>query len=216
MRIGKMVNFNFQIIIKNKKYSLTNNLVLNFYYFTMKLRILPLLLFTITFCEAQISKKVKMLAEPLDTIQYAESSHIGIGGERSKLYDDFRKLAKNATNDELFYLAKNGSNSLRLYSGKELFKRNDKRFLEIYQYYHDNPLFMKYIDGCMGKEDNITNHLMDEMYAAKEIISIRDSISKEKTDNFTKAQLKTTNDEGYEKLKKKEIQFFLDHLVKKK
>jgi len=182
----------------------------------MKLRILPLLLLTITFCEAQISEKVKMLVKSLDTIQYAESSHIGIGGERSKLYDDFRKLAKTATNDELFYLAKNGSNSLKLYSGKELFKRNDKRFLEIYQYYNDHPVMMKYVNGCVGKKDNIATHLMDEIYAAKEIISIRDSISKEKTDNFTKAQLKSIEDEGYKKLKQKEIQFFLDHLVKKK
>ena len=174
------------------------------------------LLFTVIFCEAQISEKVKMLAKPLDTIQYAESSHIGIGGERSKLYDDFRKLAKTATNNELFYLAKNGSNSLKLYSGKELFKRNDKRFLEIYQYYNDHPVMMKYVNGCVGKKDNIATHLMDEIYAAKEIISIRDSISKEKTDNFTKAQLKSIEDEGYKKLKKKEIQFFLDHLVKKK
>lgn len=174
------------------------------------------LLFTVIFCEAQISEKVKMLVKSLDTIQYAESSHIGIGGERSKLYDDFRKLAKNATNDELFYLAKNGSNSLRLYSGKELFKRNDKRFLEIYQYYNNHPVLMKYVNGCVVKKDNIATHLMDEMYAAKEIISIRDSISKEKTDNFTKAQLKSIEDEGYKKLKQKEIHFFLDHLVKKK
>lgn len=182
----------------------------------MKWKSTIFLLFTITFCEAQISKKVKMLASPLDTIQYAESSHIGIGGERSKMYDDFRKLAKTATNDELFYLAKNGSNSLKLYSGKELFKRNDKRFLEIYQYYNDHPVMIKYVNGCVAKKDNIATHLMDEIYAAKEIISIRDSISKEKTDNFTKAQLKSIDDEGYKKLKKKEIQFFLDHLVKKK
>lgn len=182
----------------------------------MKLNSTIFLLLTTFFCEAQISKKVKMLASPLDTIQYAESSHIGIGGERSKLYDDFRKLAKTATNDELFYLAKNGSNSLKLYSGKELFKRNDKRFLEIYQYYNDHPVMMKYVNGCVGKKDNIATHLMDEIYAAKEIISIRDSISKEKTDNFTKAQLKSIDDEGYKKLKKKEIQFFLDYLLKKK
>lgn len=180
----------------------------------MKLRMLPLLLFTITFCEAQISKKVKMLASPLDTIQYAESSHIGIGGERSKLYDDFRKLAKTATNNELFYLAKNGSNSLKLYSGKELFKRNDKRFLEIYQYYNDHPVMMKYVNGCVGKKDNIATHLMDEMYAAKEIISIRDSISKEKTDNFTKAQLKSIEDEGYKKLKIENVKYFLKEIKK--
>ncbi|MBL7880233.1 MAG: hypothetical protein JNN23_10355 [Chryseobacterium gambrini] len=153
-----------------------------------------------------------MLAEPLDTIQYAESSHIGIGGERSKLYDDFRKLAKTATNDELFYLAKNGSNSLKLYSGKELFKRNDKRFLEIYQYYNDHPVMMKYVNGCVGKKDNIAVHLMDEIYAAKEIISIRDSISKEKTDNFTKAQLKSINDEGYKTLKIKNVEYFLNKI----
>lgn len=96
----------------------------------MKLRILPLLLFTITFCEAQISKKIKMLASLLDTIQYAESSHIGIGGERSKLYDDFRKLAKTATNDELFYLSKNGNNSLNCTQGKNFLKEMINDFLK--------------------------------------------------------------------------------------
>lgn len=180
----------------------------------MKLRMFPLLLFTVIFCEAQISEKVKMLAKPFDTIQYAESSHIGIGGERSKLYDDFRKLARIATNDELFYLAKNGSNSLRLYSGKELFKRNDKRFLEIYQYYYDNPLFMKYIDGCVGERNDIKSYFKGEIYSAKEIITIRDSILKEKTNKFTKVQLKSINDEGYKTLKIKSVEYFLNEIKK--
>ncbi|WP_428069933.1 hypothetical protein [Chryseobacterium gambrini] len=101
-----------------------------------------------------------------------------------------------------------------MYSEKELFKRNDKRFLEIYEYYNDHPVWMKYVNGCVGKKDNIATHLMDEIYAAKEIISIRDSISREKTDNFTKVQLKSIDDEGYKKLKIENVKYFLREIKK--
>ncbi|REC52843.1 MULTISPECIES: hypothetical protein [Chryseobacterium] len=71
---------------------------------------------------------------------------------------------------------------------------------------------MKYVNGCVVKKDNIATHLMDEIYAAKEIISIRDSISKEKTDNFTKAQLKSINNEGYKTLKIRSVEYFLNKI----
>ncbi|WP_343663958.1 hypothetical protein [Chryseobacterium mucoviscidosis] len=45
---------------------------------------------------------------------------------------------------------------------------------------------MKYIDGCVGERNDIKSYFKGEIYSAKEIITIRDSISKEKTDNFTK------------------------------
>lgn len=182
----------------------------------MKLRLICIFL-TISFISnAQISRKLKDKVEIIDKKFFDIILQTYDNKSYEELYTLYSEISKTATNDELFYLAKNGSNSLKLYSGKELFKRNDKRFLEIYQYYNDHPVLMKYVNGCVGKKDNIATHLMDEIYAAKEIISIRDSISKEKTDNFTKAQLKSIEDEGYKKLKQKEIQFFLDHLVKKK
>lgn len=50
---------------------------------------------SISFFIAQISKKVKELAKPLETISYAESSHIGIGGEKSEIYNYFKNWKDN-------------------------------------------------------------------------------------------------------------------------
>lgn len=172
--------------------------------------IIYFLLLQASFINAQISQKVKVLAKPLDTIDYAESSHVGAGGEPSIIYGYFKKLSKLAKNDEIYFFTKNGSNSLKLYSSLELFKRNDKRFLEIYKFYSDNPLIMKYQMGCVGKRENIISYLKGEIYSAKEIISLRDSILIEKQqDAGTKAQLKSIKEEGYNKLTQKDLEFYL-------
>jgi len=77
----------------------------------MKFTTVLLIFFLPFFCRAQISREVKILAKPLDTIDYVESSHVGISGQKSKIYNYFKKLSKIANNDELYYFAKNGSNS---------------------------------------------------------------------------------------------------------
>ncbi len=180
----------------------------------MRTKIFILFLFQIYFLNAQLSNKVKELTKPLDTISYAESSHTGIGGEESKIYNYFKALAKVAKNDELYYLARNGSNSLKLYSSQELFKRNDKRFVKIYQYYHDHPLFMKYTEGCVGKRSDITSYLKNEIYSAKEIVILRDSILKEKKSNFNESQLKSIYEEGYKELSLKNLKFYFNEIQK--
>ncbi|MFS4431794.1 hypothetical protein [Chryseobacterium sp. S90] len=164
---------------------------------------------------AQVSDAVKKLAKPLDHISYAESSHIGAGGEESKIYNQFKKVAKIATNDELFYFAMNGSNALKVYSGKELFKRNDKRFLEIYTFYSSNPLIMKYTLGCVGKNKNIAEFLKDEVYSAQDYISLRDELLKNnKQDEIGKTQLKQIKAMGYGKLTEEEIMLVRKDLKK--
>lgn len=167
--------------------------------------------FLLTFClimyNAQVSDAVKKLAKPLENISYAESSHIGAGGEESKIYNQFKKVAQSATNDELYYFAMNGSNALKVYSGKELFKRNDKRFLEIYSFYSSNPLMMKYTLGCVGKNKNIAEFLKDEVYSAQDYISLRDMLLKNnnKQDEIEKTQLKQIKELGYGKLTEEDI-----------
>ncbi|GAA5086066.1 hypothetical protein GCM10023210_07500 [Chryseobacterium ginsengisoli] len=163
---------------------------------------------------AQLSNKAKILAKRLDTLLYAESSHIGIDGEENRIYNYFKKLSKIASNDELYYFAKNGSNALKLYSSKELLKRNDKRFLEIYKYYSDNPLIMKYWEGCISKKENIANYLKGELYSAKFIVSLRDSILKEKRSNLIESQLKSIYEEGYKNLSQKNLDFYLNEIEK--
>lgn len=178
----------------------------------MKIKFILFLVFYSYSVNAQVSFKVKQLAKPLDTISYAESSHIGIGGENSKIYDYFRKLSKIAKNDELYYYAKNGSNALKLYSSQKLLKRNDKRFPEIYQYYHDNPLIMKYQNGCIIKKDNITAYLKNEVHSAKDIISLRDSLLQEKRRDLIKNQLTSIYVEGYGKLSQKNLKSYLKEI----
>ncbi|MGR3856415.1 hypothetical protein [Chryseobacterium indologenes] len=68
--------------------------------------------FSLTISNAQVSEAVKKLAQPLDNVSYAESPNIGVGGEKSKIYNQFKKVAKIASNDELYYYAMNGSNAL--------------------------------------------------------------------------------------------------------
>ncbi|RLJ33571.1 hypothetical protein CLU97_3056 [Chryseobacterium sp. 7] len=157
---------------------------------------------------AQVSDAVKKLAKPLENISYAESSHIGAGGDESKIYNQFKKVAQAANNEELYYFAMNGSNALKIYSGKELFKRNDKRFLDIYTFYSNNPLIMKYTLGCVGKNKNIAEFLKDEVYSAPFYISLRDQLLKneDKQDEIVKTQLAQIKEEGYGKLTEEDVE----------
>jgi len=180
-----------------------------FYIYNMKIKIAFLLVFQLYFINAQISQKVKALAKPLDTIDYAESSHVGIDGESSIIYGYFKEISKTAKNDELYFFAKNGSNSLRLYSSQELLKRNDKRFLEIYKFYFDNPLIMKYKMGCVGNKENISTYLKNDIYMATDIVSMRDTLLRTEKDKFIQAQLESIKEEGYGKLTQKNLEFYL-------
>ncbi|MGG1921395.1 hypothetical protein AB1278_06275 [Chryseobacterium sp. NRRL B-14798] len=173
-----------------------------------------LITFIYTGYNAQVSDTVKKLAQPLSTLSYAESSHIGYGGEESKIYNQFKKIAKTASNDELYYYAMNGSNALRVYSAKELFKRNDKRFLVIYTFYYNNPLMMKYTLGCVGENKNISEFLKDEVYSAQDYISLRDHLlkNKDKQDEMSKLQLSQIRDHGYGKLTEENVNSVKKHL----
>lgn len=173
-----------------------------------------LIIFNITSYKCQISDKVKSLAQPLENISNAESSHIGVDGRESEIYNQFKKLAKVANNEELYYFAKNGSNALRLYSSQELFKRNDNRFLDLYKFYFENPLIITYKMGCVGYKKNIADFLKMEVYSSKEIIELRDILLKEKNtlDDLDKIQLKQIKDMGYNTLSQENIAYTIKQI----
>lgn len=175
-----------------------------------------LLVVNIVFYHAQVSDAVKKMAQPLNTLSYADSSHIGYGGEESKIYNQFKKIAKIASNDELYFYAMNGSNALRVYSGQELFKRNDKRFLGVYTFYSSNPLIMQYTLGCVTQNKNISEFLKDEVYSAQDYISLRDQLlkSKDKHDEISKIQLRQITDQGYGKLTEENVKSVKKQLEK--
>ena len=107
-------------------------------------------------CFSQISNEVVELSKKLDTIYYAESSHIGIGGESSRVFSLFTPINLKATNYELYHFAINGSNSLRLYSSQSLVDRKDIKKIEyLYRFYLRYPIKISYQDGCVVELLNI-------------------------------------------------------------
>ncbi|GAA4151710.1 hypothetical protein GCM10022217_05810 [Chryseobacterium ginsenosidimutans] len=183
----------------------------------MKLKIFILSFFQICFLQAQLSHKVKELAKPLDSISYAESSNIGIAGEKSIVYDYFKKLSAIATNDELYYFARNGSNSLKFYSSTELFERKDNRFLEIYKYHSENPFTIRYQSGCVISRSNITQLLKSHISSKKYLFTIRNEFRAELKNNTLSTNMKKALkqiEKDCKKISMKSIEFYLAEIEK--
>lgn len=178
-----------------------------------------IIIFTLLFplFNAQISNNVRELSKSLDTISYAEAPHIDIDGHESKIYNYFKKLSKIANNDELYFFAKHGSNSLRIYSSQELFKRNDKRFLEVYQFYSENSLLITYQLGCIKSKKNITQFLADEVFGTEEILTMRDQLKKQNKNNHLENFMKKTLielEENYKNLTQEDLKFYQNEIEK--
>ena len=101
------------------------------------------------FSFGQLSSNKQKLIQPLLKIDYAESENVGAGGEYSEVYRSFANIKGKLTNQDLLILALNSSNSLRFYSCVELIHRNDKDVINLYVYYSDYPLKIRYLDGCV-------------------------------------------------------------------
>ncbi|WP_133943100.1 hypothetical protein [Epilithonimonas xixisoli] len=126
-------------------------------------KVLFVLIFIISFFSfGQLSPNKQKLIKPLLTIDYAESENIGVGGEYSEIYKSFENIKGKLTNQDLLILALNSSNSLRFYSCVELIHRNDKDVINLYVYYSDYPLKMKYLNGCLASNENISDLIYQE------------------------------------------------------
>lgn len=114
------------------------------------------------FSFGQLSPNQQKLIKPLLKIDYAESKNIGAGGEYSEIYRSFANIKGKLTNQDLLILAKNSSNSLRFYSCVELIHRNEKKIINVYKYYRDYPLRMKYLNGCLEGNESIADIIYQE------------------------------------------------------
>lgn len=125
-----------------------------------------LLLFSVSIQSilSQFSSQVSELSKKLDTIHYAESSHVGIAGKPSIIFSDYRKIDSIATNEELFHFAKNGSNSLRFYSLKSLVIRKDiEKIIWLYEFYSAFPMTVSYQSGCEVQAISLTDVIKNQL-----------------------------------------------------
>lgn len=137
-------------------------------------------------------------------IDYAESENVGAGGEYSEVYRSFANIKGKLTNQDLVILAKNSSNSLRFYSCLELIHRNDNEIVNLYKYYRDYPLKMKYLNACLGSIENVAD-LINQEY--ENIFDIKKTLELELA--------KLNNKEKEESSVYKEWQITLDDINKK-
>lgn len=94
-----------------------------------QMNIILLLFFLPIISFGQLSSKNQRLIKPLLNESNAESSHVGIRGSKSKVYQKFENIKNQLSNDDLFYLAKNSNDVLRIYSSEELVYRDDTRII---------------------------------------------------------------------------------------
>lgn len=146
-------------------------------YYILFLLIVPKLFF------GQISNEKQKLLEPLLKLDYAESNNIGVGGEPSKIYENFQSVKSKFNNKELLFLARNSSNALRLYSSQELVHRNETLVVSLYYYYKKYPLKFRYTDGCVNEIKDLSDMIKQEFdnifFLKTELESILSSIKKD-------------------------------------
>ncbi|MCY0970007.1 hypothetical protein [Chryseobacterium wangxinyae] len=132
-----------------------------------KFKIILILLLQTLFYSAQISNKIKKVVEPIDyqyfkiilTENYDEEGY-------SNLYKMFSKVSDIATNDELFYLALNGSTFIRINSVSVLVARKDHRIIKLYRYYSEFPLeYETKIGHVISKQDMALSNIRAQIFS---------------------------------------------------
>ncbi len=173
----------------------------------MKLRLICIFL-TISFItNAQISKKLKDRVEIIDKKFFDIILQTYDNKSYEELYTLYSEVSKTATNDELFYLALNGSTFIRYNAAFSLLYKKDKRIIDLYKYYSKFPMQYEIKMSCIiAQQDmalSIRGNILAELrnYEEYKIISEKSNQSK---DFYTKEEINY-----YEKL---DINFFKDCL----
>jgi len=139
-----------------------------------KFKFILILLLQTLFYSAQISNKVKKVVEPIDhqyfkiilTENYDEKGYFN-------LHKMFSKVSAIATNDELFYLALNGSTFVRINSVSVLVARKDYRIIKLYRYYSEFPLEYEIkIGHVISKQDMALSNIRTQIFS--QLISYND------------------------------------------
>ncbi|RKE82795.1 hypothetical protein [Chryseobacterium sp. AG363] len=116
----------------------------------MKIKFSLFFLFSLYLFNAQISDQLKQLIDPIDKEYFDLTIKEDYDTDKySKLSEMYNEIDKTATNDELFYLAVNGSTFIRINAISSLIDRNDKRIVDLYRYYSKFTLIYYQKMGCV-------------------------------------------------------------------
>jgi len=113
-----------------------------------------LVLFSI-FSIAQISNKTEKIIKPLEKYK----SFYTLNDEPEKIE---KKLFENSSNDELFYLSKNGKNPyVKAVSFKILAQKNDERLTEVFKNSINSTEELFYTTECLSSEQLLSSYFFE-------------------------------------------------------
>ena len=129
----------------------------------MKVNIYILLLFPIvTF--SQLSEKVNIIYQELNTKKQIESQNIGYSGQESQVYLLYSKLNKIATDSEIFYMAENGNKVVKNYMSAVLVDRKSNKILDLFKTFIKNEEEVHIRTGCMGYNSTLAGQLYSYVF----------------------------------------------------
>lgn len=173
----------------------------------MKVKIYILLLFPIvTF--SQLSEKVNIIYQELNTKKQVESQNTGYSGQESQVYLLYSELDKIATDSEIFYMAENGNKVVKNYMSAVLVDRKSNKILDLFKTFIKNEEEVHIRTGCMGYNSTLAGQLYRYVFYQNEKI---ENIKFNKK-NYTLKEIKEYQFEIETKWTKKEINNLLKEL----
>ncbi|MFY8180972.1 MAG: hypothetical protein ACOVLG_04280 [Flavobacterium sp.] len=157
---------------------------------------------------SQLSEKVNIIYQELNTKKQIESQNIGYNGAESQVYLLYSELDKIATDSEVLFMAENGNNVVKNYMSAILVDRKSNKILTLFKTFLNNQEEVHIRTGCMGYNSTLAGQLYSYVfYQNKKLENIK--FNKE---NYTKKEIKEYQFEIETKWTKKEINNLLKEL----
>lgn len=119
-----------------------------------KISFILILLFSLI-SNAQVSSKTEKIVKPLEKYK----SFYALNNEPEKIE---KKLFENSSNDELFYLSKNGKNPyIKAVSFKILAQKNDERLTEIFKNSINSTEELLYTTECLSSQQLLSSYFFE-------------------------------------------------------
>ena len=133
----------------------------------MKFQLCILLLFPfLTF--SQLSDKVNVIYQELNSKSSIESQNIGYSGTESNSYKMYEELDSIANDDEVLYMAQNGNNIVKGYLSAILVDRKSKNLSQLFTNYIKKDERVHIQTGCTGYSSTIGGELYSYLFYQKE------------------------------------------------
>lgn len=176
--------------------------------YDMKIFFLLIVIIIPYFSFSQLSEKVNIIYQELNTKKQIESQNIGYNGQESQVYLLYSELNKIATDSEVLFMAENGNNVVKNYMSAILVDRKFNKILTLFKTFLNNQEEIHIQTGCMGYNSTLAGQLYSYIFYQNEKI---ENIKFNK-ENYIRKEIKEYQFEVNTKWTKKEIDNLLKEL----